>query len=398
MDIEELKAAVTDEVDALRPELVELSLRIHQNPELAFEEVKASAWLAEYLEGHGFEVEKGICQLPTAFRATYGSGKPVIALLAEYDALPEVGHGCGHNIIGTAAVGAGCAARKAVDAVGGTVMVVGTPAEEAYGGKVFLAERGAFQGVDAAMIVHPHVVDRASTRTLAMIRLEVEFHGKAAHAASDPHRGINALEALIQAYNGINSLRQHIRERDRVHGVITHGGEAANIVPAYSAGVFFVRAESEAGLNELKERVLNCFKAASVATGARLEYNWSSYYAPLRPNAALAELFVGNMETLGRTVLPPMRRGLGSSDMGNVSALVPAIHPVVAIASRDVTAHSPEFAQAAASEEGHRGLVDGAKAMAMTVVDLIARPEAMQKVKEEFAADNAAGQGAGAVA
>ena len=393
MDIEKLKATVSDEVDVLRSELVELSLRIHQNPEIAFEEVKASAWLAEYLEQKGFAVERGICQLPTAFRATYGSGKPVIALLAEYDALPDIGHACGHNIIGTSSVGAATAARKAVDAVGGSVVVVGTPAEEAYGGKVFLAERGAFQDVDAAMIVHPHVVDRASTRALALIRLEVEFYGKAVHASSDPQRGVNALEAMIQAYNGINSLRQHISERARIHGIITHGGEAANIVPSYTAGEFLIRAEREAELNELKEKVLNCFKAASLATGARLEHRWLSYYAPLKPNAALAELYTKNMESLGRTVLPPMRRGLGSSDVGNVSVLVPTIHPAVAIAPRDVLPHTPGFAEAAASEAGHRGLVDGAKAMAMTVVDLIAQPEAMQKVKEEFASENPAGQG-----
>ena len=389
METDRLKATVAEEVDALRSELVELSLRIHRNPEIAFEEVKASAWLAEYLEQKGFAVETGICELATAFKATYGSGRPVVALLAEYDALPDVGHACGHNIIGTAAVGAGCAARKAVDAIGGTVMVVGTPAEEAYGGKVFLAERGAFDGVDAAMIVHPHVVDRASTRFLALIRLEVEFHGKAAHAASDPHRGINALEAMIQAYNGINSLRQHIPERCRVHGIITDGGQAANIVPAYTAGEFLIRAETEAELNDLKERVLNCFEAAALATGARLEHQWFAYYAPLNPNFALAELFAANLESLGRTVLPAMRRGLGSSDVGNVSVLVPTIHPVVAIAPHGVTPHTPAFAEAAASEAGHQGLVDGAKAMAMTVVDLIAEPEAMQRVKDEFAADSA---------
>ncbi|MFW6125586.1 MAG: M20 family metallopeptidase [Chloroflexota bacterium] len=391
MDVEALKSAVIDEVDAMESELVELSLRIHRNPEIAFEEVKSSAWLAEYLEGKGFAVDRGICELPTAFKAAYGSGSPVVALLAEYDALPDIGHACGHNIIGTSAVGAAAAGRKAVDEVGGTVMVVGSPAEEAYGGKVFLTERGAFDGVDAAMIVHPHVVDRATTRFLALIRLGVEFFGKAAHAASDPEKGVNALEAMIQAYNGINSLRQHIPERDRIHGIITHGGEAPNIVPAYAAGEFLIRAETEEELNSLKEKVLNCFKAASLATGARLEHRWFSYYAPLNANMVLAELFADNLGRLGRTVLPAMRRGLGSSDVGNVSTVVPTIHPVVAIAPQHVTPHTPGFAEAAASEEGHRGLLDGAKAMAMTVVDLIAQPEAMQRVKDEFAAQKASG-------
>ncbi len=266
-------------------------------------------------------------------------------------------------------------------------MVIGTPAEESYGCKVLMAERGAFQDIDAAMLAHPHGVDMASMRALACIRLEVQFFGKAAHAAGSPERGVNALEAIIQAFNGINSLRQHINERARIHGIITHGGEAANIVPDYTAATFLVRAELESYLDELKEKVLNCFKAASLATGARLEYEWSSYYAPLKCNLALADLFSKNMETLGRSVLPPMRRGLGSSDMGNVSVLVPSIHPMVAITTVDVTAHSPEFAEAAASEAGNRGLLDGAKAMAMTVVDLIAQPETMKRVKEEFVAD-----------
>ncbi len=387
MDIEKLKEMVIGEVDAHQSELIELSLMIHQNPEVAFKEVKAAAWLTEYLESKGFNVERGICQLATAFKAIYGSSKPAVALLAEYDALPKIGHGCGHNIIGTTAVGAAVAARKAVDAAGGSVVVIGTPAEESYGGKVLMAERGAFQDIDAAMLAHPHGVDMASMRSLACIRLEVQFFGKAAHAAGSPDRGVNALEAMIQAFNGINSLRQHINERARIHGIITHGGEAPNVVPDYTAATFLVRSEWDLYLDELKEKVLNCFKAASLATGARLEYEWSSYYAPLKCNMALADLFGKNMETLGRSVLPPMRRGLGSSDMGNVSVLVPSIHPMVAITTLDVVAHSPEFAEAAASEAGNRGLLDGAKAIAMTVVDLIAQPETMKKVQEEFAAD-----------
>ena len=387
MDIEKLKEMVIGEVDAHQSELIELSLMIHQNPEVAFKEVKAAAWLTEYLESKGFNVERGICQLATAFKGSYGTGKPAVALLAEYDALPKIGHGCGHNIIGTTAVGAAVAARKAVDAAGGSVVVIGTPAEESYGGKVLMAERGAFQDMDAAMLAHPHGVDMASMRSLACIRLEVQFFGKAAHAAGSPDRGVNALEAMIQAFNGINSLRQHINERARIHGIITHGGEAPNVVPDYTAAIFLVRTEWESYLDELKEKVLNCFKAASLATGARLEYEWSSYYAPLKCNLALADLFGKNMETLGRSVLPPMRRGLGSSDMGNVSVLVPSIHPMVAITTLDVVAHSPEFAEAAASEAGNRGLLDGAKAMAMTVVDLITQPETMKKVQEEFVAD-----------
>ena len=384
MDIEKLKAMATGEVDAHREELIELSLRIHHNPELGFKEVKASGWLTEYLERNGFKVEKGICQLATAFRGSYGSGKPTIALLAEYDALPKLGHACGHNIIATAAVGAAVTLRGAIDEAGGRVIVIGTPAEELYGGKVIMAERGAFEDIDAAMIVHPSVVDMASIQALACIGLEVEFTGKAAHAAAFPQEGVNALEAMIQAFSGINSLRQHIRERARIHGIITQGGEAPNIVPAYSAGSFLVRAEDEAFLDELKEKVLNCFKAASLATGARLEYKWTAYYAPLKTSFALAEVFTRNMEALGRNLGTTLERALGSSDVGNVSALVPTIHPMVAIAPPEAVPHSPEFAAAAASAEGSRGLLDGAKALAMTVVDLIAQPGIMDRIKEEF--------------
>ena len=386
MDIERLKTTAIGWVDSHREELIELSLRIHRNPELGFQEVKASAWLTEYLEGNGFEVEKGICQLATAFRGIYGSGKPTIALLAEYDALPEVGHACGHNIIATAAVGAAVALRGVIDEAGGSVTVIGTPAEELYGGKVIMAERGAFEDMDAAMIVHPSMVDMASIQALACIGLEVEFRGKAAHAAAFPQEGVNALETMIQAFNGINSLRQHIRETARIHGIITHGGEAPNIVPAYTAGSFLVRAVDDPYLDELKEKVLNCFKAASLATGAGLEYNWTAYYAPLKTNFALAEVFTKNMEELGRNLLPTINRALGSSDVGNVSALVPTIHPMVSIAPLDVLIHSPEFAAAAASAEGNRGLLDGAKALAMTVVDLIAQPGIMARIREEFLA------------
>jgi amidohydrolase len=384
MDIEKLKARVIAEVDARRDELVKLSRRIHHNPELGFQETKAAAWLTGYLEDNGFRVERGICQLPTAFRGRYGSAEPTIALLAEYDALPGVGHACGHNIICTAAVGAAVALRSAIDRVGGSVVVIGTPGEEIYGGKIIMAERGAFADVDAAMIVHPSVSDIANTQALACISLEVEFRGKAAHAAAFPEEGVNALEAMIQSFNAINSLRQHIDQRARIHGIITSGGEAPNIVPAYTAGSFLVRAVDDAYLEELKVKVLNCFRAASVATGARLKHRWTAYYAPLKTNYTLVELFAKNMATLGRKLGPSKGTALGSSDVGNVSALVPTIHPMLAIALPEVVVHSPEFAAAAISVEGVRGLIDGAKAMAMTAVDLMAQPRLLAKVREEF--------------
>ncbi len=386
LDIENLKASVKGEIDARCHQLRELSLKIHSSPELGFKEVKAAAWLTQYLEENGFSIERGICELPTAFRGSYGRGKPAIAILAEYDALPNLGHACGHNLIAAGAVGAGVASKLAIDQFGGSILVVGTPAEELYGGKAIMADRGAFDNLDMAMMVHPGAHDTATTQTLACQALEVEFFGKAAHAAANPEAGINALEALLNSFAAINSLRQHIRDKARIHGIITDGGEAANVVPAHSAGNFIVRAEDEAYLAELKGRVINCFIGAATASGARLEYRWAGIrYAPLRNNLTLARLFRQNMQSVGRKVkLSDPSQDFGSTDMGNVSQLVPSIHPRVAIAPAEVLVHSPQFTEVAASEAGIKGLLDAAKALAMTVVDLVANPEIVIKIKEEF--------------
>lgn len=386
MDLEELKASVISGIDTQRHQLSKLSLKIHSHPELGFQEIKASGWLTQYLEKNGFHLERGICELPTAFRGSYGQGKPAIAILAEYDALPEQGHACGHNLIAACAVGAGVAAKPAIDRFGGSILVIGTPAEELYGGKAIMADRGAFNDVDIAMMVHPGVYDVATTQALACQSLEVEFFGRAAHAAARPETGINALEAMLQAFTAINSLRQHIKDTARIHGIITDGGKAANIVPAHSAGSFILRAEDDAYLDELKQKVMNCFVGAATASGARLEYKWADVrYAPMRNNLALAQLFSQNMQSLGRSVhLSDPSRDFGSTDMGNVSQLVPSIHPIVAIAPIEEGTHSPQFASAATSEAAEHGLLDAAKALAMTVVDLVANPEIIIKIKEEF--------------
>lgn len=383
---ERLKKRVCAEIERRRGRLIQLSLRIHSNPELGFAEKKAAEWLTRYLARNGFDVELGICGLPTAFRATYGSGSPVIALIAEYDALPGVGHACGHNIIATSSVGAAVASRYVVNCCGGTVIVLGTPAEEVFGGKAVMVNAGVFKDVDVAMMVHPGVRNFVITEALACVGLDVEFLGRAAHAAAYPERGVNALEAVILSFNAINSLRQHIRSDARVHGIITYGGEAANIVPDRAAASFLVRALDGGYLEDLKAKVLNCFQAASLATGAKLSYRWSDVvYAPMKNNQKLAELFKVNLESLGRRVEPFSRHyGVGSTDMGNVSQVVPSIHPTVAIASPEVLVHSPDFAAAAASEEGHRGLLDGAKAMAMTIVDLLCEPRLLSEIKNEF--------------
>ncbi len=387
MDLTEAKAEVTSEVEAQREQLIKLSLKIHANPELGFEESQASSWLTDYLAERGFSVERGVCELATAFRARYGQGPPAIALLAEYDALPKLGHACGHNLIATIAAGAGAAAMRAIDRFGGSLVVMGTPAEELLGGKAIMAERGAFNDLDIAMMVHPGSNNIATTQTLACQALDVEFTGKAAHAAACPEEGINALEAMLIAFAAINSLRQHTRESSRIHGIITDGGEAANIVPEHSAASFIVRAQDDAYLEVLKEKVIACYTGAAKATGARLDYHWrEARYSAMRNNLTLARLFSRNMAVLGRKYrLHGDAGNFGSTDMGNVSQLVPAIHPLIAITPPGVVIHSPEFAEAAASEKGTHGLMDGAKALAMTVVDLVSSPQTVTTVKREFA-------------
>ncbi len=368
--------------------LTDLSLKIHDNPELGFKEVKASSWLTSVLKKNGFHIKKNAGDLPTAFRATYGEGSPIIALLAEYDALPEIGHACGHNIIAASAVGGALASKPSIDRFGGTIAVIGTPAEEGLGGKLLLVEKGEFADVDVAMIVHPGTRNIATVEALACTNLTVEFFGKAAHAAASPEQGINALEAVILSFNAINSLRQHTKDRARIHGIITHGGEAPNIVPAYSKAEMMVRAPDIQYLDELKDKVLDCFTSGSIATGAEMKHKWSKVcYLPMKNNITLANLFTKNMELLGLIVESfELSFGFGSTDMGNVSQVVPSIHPEIAITSPEILLHSKDFARAAASKLGHVAMLNASKALAMTVYDLLSHKKYLDKIKSEFSA------------
>ena len=382
----DLKQRACAAIDARAPELIDLSLRIHANPEVAFHEVQASAWLGELLATDGFEVVHGIADMPTAFRASAGNGAPVVAILAEYDALPGIGHGCGHNIIATAGAGAGIGVRSVIDGIEGTLLVIGTPAEEVYGGKAQMIRGGAFEGIDAAMMVHPGTRDAVIAKALACAELTVEYFGREAHAAASPENGVNALEAMLMAFNAINSLRQHIRPSARVHGIITDGGEAPNIVPAHSAGSFLVRAEDDDYLEEMKRRVAACFEAGAQATGARVELRWNpNAYLSMNTNMPMADAFRRNYAALGRDVpVPETPRPLGSTDMGNVSKIMPGIHPSIAIAPPTVNAHSPRFAEAAVSEAGKRAVIDGAKALAMTAIDVLTDAGLRARMREEF--------------
>lgn len=364
------KVGARERLNAAQQTLIDLSHRIHANPELGYEEEKASRWLAEALDGAGFAVEMGVCDLPTAFIARAGSGPLHIAICAEYDSLPGIGHACGHNIIAAMAVGAGLAAAQVADEIGLTVSVIGTPAEEVgdAGGKILLLERGAFKGVHAAMMAHPAPLDIALPKMTAAALFEARYTGKEAHAAAYPELGINAADALTVAQVAIGLLRQHIRTTDRVHGIITKGGDAFNIVPAHTSAKYMLRSQSLDELKELTPRVFHCFEAGAVATGSHLEISGGDRpYAQVLHHTALSMLYQRNAEALGRQFVDaPMA---GSTDMGNVSLAMPAIHPMIGINSLPAANHQPEFAAHCVTPDADRALLDGAMAMAWTAID-----------------------------
>jgi amidohydrolase len=392
MDVDRLKQAVCTEVDRISEALLRVSRAIHANPELAFEERGAQALLVELLRGAGLEVEAGAYGLETAFATEFGAeGAPCVAVLAEYDALPEIGHACGHNLIATSGVGAGIALAALGPRLPGRVRVLGTPAEEHGCGKELMARQGALEGVDAAMMMHPSSVNLISMPCICMAELDVVYRGQAAHAAAMPERGVNALDALVIAYQGIAALRQHIRGDERVHGIITDGGQAPNIVPERAAGRFYVRSSTAADLAALKRRVEGCFRAGADATGADLELAWGAAdYLEIRFNEPLALAFKGNAERLGREFFPWDRLPSslqGSTDMGNVSHRVPSIHPMLAAAPLHCTIHNPEFAKWAGSEMGDAAAIDGAKALAMTALDYLCDAELRERSRAIFEAD-----------
>lgn len=383
----DLKRQVCELVDRRSGELWDLALRIHARPELRFQEKFASGALVDFLRAAGFAAQRGVCQLETAFRCELQGrpGGPTVALLAEYDALEGLGHACGHNLIAAMAAGAG-AALAALGAFPGRLVVLGTPGEEGGGGKVIMLERGGFAGVDAALMVHPGRENRVLSHFLCREALEFTFYGRAAHAASAPHEGINALDAAVLTYNGLSALRQHLKPDVRLHGVFTHGGAAPNIVPDYAAMRWFVRAADRDYLQgTVLPKVRACAEGAAQAAGARVEVrSYAPPYLGMRNNHALADAFRANLEFLGRAVVEPRPGGGGSSDIGNVSHRLPAIHPTIQIGA-GLIGHTAEFAAAAASAGGRDGMLDGAKAMALTALDLFHDPDLMERVRAEFA-------------
>jgi len=385
-------------IDAMRAEFIQISTMLHANPELAFQEFKSAALLCDTLEGHGFAVERGVGGLETAFRAEargVGDGAATVALIAEYDALPELGHACGHNIIAAAAVAAGIAVRSVLDQLPGRILVIGAPAEEGGGGKLILLERGVFDDVDAAMMVHPSSRTMVERPSLASWRLTIEFKGKASHAAAAPEDGINALDAVILTFNNINALRLHLKPDARVHGIITHGGTAVNIIPDYAAAAFSVRAAKQDYAEEIVQRLVRCAQAAGLATGAQLTHTVQPGYAEMIPNPVMARLFAENWRAIGVEVHSPRpNERMGSTDMGNVSQVVPALHAYLAIAPEGIAGHTIEFREAAITPAAHEGLLNAAKGMAMTAIDLLGNPQLMQEVRQAFAASVLSRKGA----
>lgn len=393
--IESARVAAIAAIDRDAESLKSLSRFIHANPEPALEEMKASKACADFLEERGFGVERGVAGLQTAFAAHSGLGSPRIAFLSEYDALPGVGHGCGHNLIAIAGVGAGIGLAAAIAELDGSgrVDVFGTPAEEAIGGKVIMANAGVFQGIDAAMGAHPGTVEavcptvEGSGQALACVLVRISFRGRSAHAAADPENGINALNAVVEVFNGVNAFRQHMPLDGRIHGIITRGGDIPNVVPDFAVAEFYVRASTVARMNVLVDQVRRISEGAASITGATLSFelpeepNWD-----MITNHVLARRLAVHMSVTGLD-LPEAKSepGKGSTDWGNVSYLTPSVETAYPILDRICTWHSQEVVDASISELGEENTLKVAKAMALTGLDLIAEPSLMESVKSEFA-------------
>ncbi|MBS6183801.1 MAG: M20 family metallopeptidase [Clostridium celatum] len=377
-----MKTRIYNEGQLIKERLVEISDYIYNNPELGNEEYKAVEALTTFLKEHDFKVETSIADMDTAFKATFDSGKSgmTIGYLCEYDALPKIGHGCGHNMIGVMSAGAGVVLSKILHEIGGKVIVYGTPAEETNGGKVILAEAGIFDELDAAMIVHPDGETRASGSSSALYPIRFIYKGKTAHAASCPEKGINALNSVIQLFNGIDALRQHVTPDVRMHGIITKGGVAANIVPDEAIADFYFRASTKERVTEVVEKVKKIAEGAALMTGATLEMErYELPYDDLNTNETLSEMFNNNLRELGITDIKEAKSTGGSSDIGNVSHIAPTIHPYIGITDCPIVGHSVEMANATTTSKAHDRLLIAALAMAYTGHDVIVRNESLRK-------------------
>ena len=368
-------------------DLKELNEYIYKNPELGRKEFKACEAHKNLLKKYGFEVEENYIGIPTAYLAKYSSGKKGIKIgyLAEYDALPEIGHGCGHNILGTTSIGAGILLKEYIDEFGGEVLIFGTPAEETFGAKVDMAEAGCFDNIDVAMISHPTGKNHEKSGTSqAMEALQFTFRGKTAHAAGDPYNGINALDGVIQFFNSVNALRQQTKTSARIHGIISNGGEAANIIPDLAVSNFYIREATTKEMLKLSERVKNCAKGAALATGTSLEIeNYEYTFKHLVTNEKLSSIYTKNLELQGIKDIP-MSDPTGSSDCGDVSHHCPTIHTYFPISKCELTGHSLEFAKATITEEAYKGMKEAIFALVMTGKDILENENLLKEIKDEF--------------
>jgi amidohydrolase len=380
------KELVISKIDKNAEKLWDISLELFNNPEIAFKEYHASKLLADFLKSCGFSIQTNLAGLETAFLASYGNvTRPRIAILAEYDALVGLGHACGHNLIAAAAVGAGMAIANLAPGLQGQIIILGTPAEEGGGGKILLARAGIFDDIDVAMMFHPASKNLVLRPSLASSRLKLEFYGKASHAAAAPDEGVNALDALILTFNNIHAIRPTLGPKDRIAGIITNGGEAANIVPAFTSADFSIRSLTTKRRDVLVGKVISSAQSGAQAIGCQLNYTVTAGYQEIIPNHILAQLFTSNLEFLCRQVSEPdPHERMGSTDMGDVSHLVPAIHPYLAMAPENVVGHTLEFKEYCISEAGKAAMLDAAKALAMTVVDLLTHPDLIEKARQEL--------------
>ena len=385
----DVKSAARVRLEAARTSLIELSHRIHAYPEPGWQEHKASTWVAEALAEAGFSPQRGAYEMPTALVARAGSGPLHIAFCAEYDCLPGIGHACGHNIIAAIGVGAAIAAAAVADEIGLTVTLLGTPAEEVgdAAGKVLMLERGAFEGVHAAMMVHPGPLDVAVPPLIAASAFDVFYTGKEAHASAFPELGLNAADALVVAQTAIGLLRQHIRHTDRIHGIVTNGGDAPNVIPAHTSARYIVRSKKVEHLDRLFARVRSCFEAGALATGCKVSIaGGDKPYEDMTHDPELAAIYQLNAEALGRQFrlsaggLLSSQAAAGSTDMGNISHAIPAIHPIIGINSLPAVNHQPEFAAHCATPEADQALFDGALAMVWTAIDAATQPAVRQRL------------------
>ncbi len=387
-ELSRLKNRISLAIDKYASRLIEISEFIHKNPEIGFEEFKSSQVLIEELQKNDFIIEKNTAGLETAFKASVLGKKdsPAIAFLAEYDALPEIGHACGHNIIATASLGAGIAIKSIIKELNGSVYVLGTPAEEGGGGKIKMLEKGAFAGIDISLMMHPYNQTYTFLPSLAVKPIEFIFHGKPAHAAASPEEGINALDAVVQTYNSINALRLQLPNDVNIHGIITDGGQAPNIISDRAAVKYAVRTKNQNYLNELLEKVKACAKGAALATGAKLEIDQSwSGYDTLKNNIPIENAIKKNLKLLSIDETPSNAKavGLASVDIGNISQIMPAAHPFLSICD-DFALHTIQFREAAISKRGHKMMLKAAKLLAYTGVDLFMDNGLFDKAKQDY--------------